>query len=293
MAVKDVSTTLATTTAEDPPEPMAELIETPDGGLEAEIPEPGQSWKEKKQQRYEDIARERDEARAEAERLRSEVRQPAHYQPPAVPQPGPHDEEWGRLVNRQKELREEQQNLWELGQKTDSKDTLARLTARADKITEEMELISARKGMLVYGVGQAPQQTTPQQVILEGLRADFQDVYKDARGQRKARAIYESMVADGEQESPALIKKSLERARAWVRSGYKDAPQVSAQTKARMAGERSGGHSHEQGNRVSVTPEVTKWAKALHPNLPERDAVGKFVAQQGEALKKAQARKAG
>lgn len=290
MATKDVETPVV---AENENEPEVELVEGPEG-LEAELPTEGSpTRKERRQQRLEEyrtLEEERNRLRDENERLRSQPRE--QYLPP-TPQPTPEEEEYGRVEARLEEIREEKQLLWKVGQSETSPAELEKLAKRADKLESERELLAGRKAMLVYRTHKPVSQQTPQQIQLQVLQGKFQDVYNDERARVKAQAIFNDAQADGEKASPELLEKALTKARAWQRAGYKTAPVVSQSLKLRTSGERSGGPSTGADNRVRVTSDVTKWAKAMYPKLSEKEAVAKYLGGQGEAVKALQQKKTG
>lgn len=113
----------------------------------------------------------------------------------------------------------------------------------------------------------------------------YPEVYRDARALQYAEATYRQRLAlENVQPSHELVESVMEETIAKFRLGPKKAP--TATERQRFTGlpaSGAGGATRDTG--VAMTPELRRIAVAAHPDLPEAEAVRKWVNGPGKRLR--------
>jgi hypothetical protein len=113
----------------------------------------------------------------------------------------------------------------------------------------------------------------------------YPDVYRDPRAYAYAEATFKQRVALGEQVSNDLVDQVMDETMTRFRLGPKKAP--TASEKSRMSGiaAAGGGGSSSKGSGITMTPELTRIAVAAYSDLPEAEAIKKWVNGPGKRLR--------
>lgn len=134
--------------------------------------------------------------------------------------------------------------------------------------------------------------TAPQlrhETAREGWRQKYPDVYNNAQAYQYAEATFrrkQALLRPGEQPTAKMVDEAMEETRAALRLGGRSAP--SRAERDRFSGIPSSGSGGGDGlpSGIVMTPDLRKMATALHPNLPEKEAVEKWVNSAGKELRK-------
>lgn len=114
----------------------------------------------------------------------------------------------------------------------------------------------------------------------------YPEVYGDQRAYQYAEATAKQRVALGETWSNQLVDEVMNDAMTRFKLGPKKAP--SASDKARLSGigaSGNGGGSAPSSSGITMTPELKRMATALYSDLPEADAIKKWVNGPGKRLR--------
>lgn len=112
----------------------------------------------------------------------------------------------------------------------------------------------------------------------------YPEVYQNPNAFQYAQAKFQQRKALGEQPTNDMVDEIMNETLTTFRLGKKAAP--SASDRSRMSGipsTSSGGGARSTG--VVMTPALTRMALAAHPDLPEKDAVKKWVDSTGKKLR--------
>lgn len=115
----------------------------------------------------------------------------------------------------------------------------------------------------------------------------YPDVYRDPRAFQYAQATYHRRRALGEPDTAELVEEVMGETMAQFRLGPKKAPSQS--DRSRMSGLPSsgaGGGGGGGGSGIPMTKELRKMATALYSDLPEEQALKKWVDGPGKELRK-------
>ncbi len=115
----------------------------------------------------------------------------------------------------------------------------------------------------------------------------YPDVYREPRAFQYAKATFERRLALGEANTNELVDEVMTEAMTQFRLGPKKAPSQS--DRSRMSGLPSsgaGGGGGSGGSGIPMTKELRKMATALYSDLPEEQALKKWVDGPGKELRK-------
>lgn len=114
----------------------------------------------------------------------------------------------------------------------------------------------------------------------------YPDVYRDQRAYAYAEATFKQRVALGEQVTNDLVDNVMEETMTRFRLGPKKAP--TASEKSRMSGVSAaggGGSSGKESSGITMTPALTRIAVAAYSDLPEAEAIKRWVNGPGKRLR--------
>jgi len=113
----------------------------------------------------------------------------------------------------------------------------------------------------------------------------YPEVYRDPRAHQYAEATFKRRLALGEPETADLVDDVMQETLTTFKLGPKKAP--SASDKARMSGVPSsgGGGSSSSPGGIKMTPEFRRMAIAAYSELPEAEAIKKWVNTTGKRLR--------
>lgn len=116
-------------------------------------------------------------------------------------------------------------------------------------------------------------------------RQKYPEVYQDPRALQYATATWKRREAMGAQPSNEIVDEIMEETRATFKLGPKRAP--SERERASMSGMPSGGGGGggSSSGGIQMTKELRQMATALYSDLPEDQAVKKWVDGAGKALR--------
>ncbi len=155
-----------------------------------------------------------------------------------------------------------------------------------EKIAREVDADKARIHVAKAEAARVPvqRQEQAQQVYVQ----KYPDVYNNPQAYRYAKATFERRIALGEQETTELLDEVMTETRTVLKMGGK--PKPSATDRERMSGIPSsgggGGGTQAPTGGIGMTPEFKKMATSLYSELPEKEALRKWVDGPGKELRK-------
>jgi len=112
----------------------------------------------------------------------------------------------------------------------------------------------------------------------------YPEVYQDPRAFQYAQATYQQRMALGEADSRQLVDEVMTEAMARFRLGAKPAP--TASERSRLSGVPAAGSSgSSKASGIVMNPAFERMAKAAYPDLPETEAVKRWVNGPGKRLR--------
>lgn len=112
----------------------------------------------------------------------------------------------------------------------------------------------------------------------------YPDVYRNPRAYQYAEATFRRRNALGEADSADLVDDVMQETMAQFKLGPKKAP--SASERQRLSGvPSSGGGGSSSSGGITMTPEFRRMAVAAYSELPEAEAIKKWVNTTGKRLR--------
>lgn len=113
----------------------------------------------------------------------------------------------------------------------------------------------------------------------------YPEVYRDQRAYKFAEATFNRRLALGEAPTNDMLDEVMREAITTFKLGPKTAP--SASEKSRLSGVSAGGNSGggRPSDGITLTPELRRMAIAAYSDLPEADAIKKWVNGSGKRLR--------
>lgn len=116
----------------------------------------------------------------------------------------------------------------------------------------------------------------------------YPEVYRNENAFKYAQARAQMRQADGEQLTEEVTHDILQEARTRFKLGPKKAPTVSERDRfSGMASSGNGGGGGSGDTGIVMKPEYRKMATALYSDLPEKEAIKKWVNGPGKKLRQA------
>lgn len=115
-------------------------------------------------------------------------------------------------------------------------------------------------------------------------RQKYPDVYGNQQAYNYAQATWQRRLALGEAQTPELVDEVMTETLSTFKLGKRPPPSTSE--RSRMSGLPSaGGGGATRAAGVQMTPALRRMAIAAHPDLPEEQAVKKWVDSTGKKLR--------
>jgi hypothetical protein len=223
---------------------------------------------------------EQGELKAELERLKGFVAGQSQQRQPAAPTDGKDefDRELDDVYKRQKDAWKAYQAEVKAG--TCDEERQAHYETLAMQFEREKSRIHTRRELALREPAQRAEQAGQVWV------SRYPEIYRDNRAFQYAKATYERRLAVGEQPSDELVHEVMNETMTTFKLGPKKAP--SASDRARMSGlpaSGSGGGSERRDASINMTPELRKLAVAAYSDLPEAEAIKKWVNTTGKKMR--------
>lgn len=113
----------------------------------------------------------------------------------------------------------------------------------------------------------------------------YPEVYRDPRAYQYAEATFKRRRSLGDPDTASLVDEVMQETMATFKLGGKPPP--SASEKSRLSGVSAGGNSGggRASDGITLTPELRRMAVAAHSDLPEAEAIKKWVNGSGKRLR--------
>ncbi len=268
--------------APDPKEPAEPaVVATDDDG---NVTVKRESRQDRRTKRYDELAREREEFRAKAERLEREVgeaRGMAQAAQAAIAaersriQQSQQRDPWSAAISDIRGRQERIQAVLRSGQIT-TESEIEKL--KAEYYAEEDKHRELLERRIVERVrGEVSQQHNPAEYEAQILRSEYPDVADHQKALEWATGFFRQMVAEGK---PANINTSRAALKA---AGEKfgiiepsvPAPSASQQARYGAVSAQAGGNGQSEGVRLDRSAQ--RMAMAMYPSLPEEEAFRKWA----------------
>lgn len=215
--------------------------------------------------------------RAELQQLKGFVAAQPTQRAPATPEKDPYEAELDKIYERQNEAYLAAQAEIKAGNFDAKRQQHYEAIARS--IESEKTRIHTER--VVERRAQSMRAEQAQQVWVQ----KYPDVYNDPKAYQFAEATFRRRQAVGERITNETVDEIMNEAMTTFKLGPKRAP--SASEKSRMSGMPSsgsgGGGARDTG--VTMTPELRRMAVAAYSDLPEPEAIKKWVNSTGKRLR--------
>ena len=204
------------------------------------------------------------------------------YQPPPPPSDGkdPYERELDAIYERQQEayaaaVAEQKAGTWNESRQK-----------HYEKIARDIE--TSKSTVLVKRMIDAQRESQRAEQAQQVWVQKYPEVYRDQRAYQYAEASFrrkQALMGPGEQVTNAMVDEVMQEAMTQFKLGPRTAP--SASERQRMSGIPSsganGGNSGPPG--IRLTPELKRMAVAAYSELPEEEAIKKWVNTTGKRLR--------
>lgn len=250
----------------DPPDP-----EPPDADADTDDePDDTQEPAPRRDNRWQRMNRERDEARAAEAQMRTQLTQALTLlqESRARPDPEPSAKKDDPFDAKLALIKRERTALFheiEAGKGRFTQEQIDNIEARAAKLEEEHVETLAERLVSRRGLAQPAQREHPLKPI---LALQFPDVVQNPKAVDYARAYFQMERAKGRPESVELVVESHQRAREALRTapGPGRMPDPNAATRRTALGAGPGGGAPPDDAPVGLTKEQKKMADSLYPD---------------------------
>lgn len=216
--------------------------------------------------------------KSEMERMKGFLAASSQRQPPAQPAADPYQKELDAIYERQSNAYAAAQAEIKAGTWNAERQKYYEREARAIELAKARVVTRAELDQRVPALQQAQ--------VRQTWESKYPEVYGNERAFAYAKATFERRKALGDAVTNDLVDEVMNDTLTTFKLGGKRAP--SASEKAKLSGlpaSGTGGGGGNKGAGITLTPELRRMAVARYSDLPEAEAIKKWVNGPGKKLR--------